>query len=109
MTPLVLSLCLVCTAQPPEPVLPPPVPVPVVPAPPPTLEQFTKSFTPQAGIFEVTVIHPCSGKPVNFAFKLPEGCPKVSCGRRTLEFDYGKCNVEIVFRIGGRVGVEYRN
>jgi hypothetical protein len=118
MTSLVVSICLVGIAQPPEqlpapaPTAPAPVSPPaqlLVPAAPPTLKEFARDFKPHAGLFDVTVIHPVTGRPVNVAFKLPEGAPRVTCGKRSIEFSYGGCNVEIVFRLGGRVGVEYRN
>jgi hypothetical protein len=111
MMSVVLSLCLSSVVSgAPENTLPPPLPAPILPAKPPTLAQFSESFQPIPGLHDVTVIHPVTCKPITFCFKLPDGSPKVRCGKRSLEFDYGPgCNVEIVFRLGGRVGVEYRN
>jgi hypothetical protein len=111
MMSLVLSLILSASvAQPPDAVLPPPPPQPIVPPPPPSVAEFVANFKPLPGVYDVTVIHPVTCKPVNLCFKLPEGCPKVHCTKRSIEFEYAcGCDVEIVFRLGGRVGVEYRN
>jgi hypothetical protein len=95
-----------------EPFTPPP-PQGVVPVPPPapqralTLEEFAAAFKPIPGTHEVVLLHPGSGQPVPVSFTLPEGCPKVHVHRRQIVFDYGKHEVEVHFRIGGRVQVRY--
>jgi hypothetical protein len=107
----------------PAPVLvpaPPPVVVPadlppprVVPPPPPapvqalTVAEFAAAFQPVPGTHKVVLIHPVTGCPVEVCFTLPPGCPKVKVHRRELEFDYGRREVEIHFRHGGRVEVDY--
>ncbi len=100
------------------PVLPPPaaplppgsvVPVPVVPVVqrPLTLQEFKNVFTPVPGTHQVTFVHPWTKRPVDVNFQLPPGYPKVKAGLRTLRFDYGKREVELIFRIGGAVDVRY--
>jgi hypothetical protein len=73
----------------------------------PTLPEFSASFVPTPGIHEVTVIHPVSKRPIQVVFKLPEGKPKIHSGKRSLEFIYGNKEVELIFRIGGKVDVRY--
>jgi hypothetical protein len=91
-----------------------PPPQGVVPPPPiivvekiPTLDEFQKWFVPVPGIHEATIIHPVSKKPVCVHFSLPPGCPKVDRCCNRLTFDYGKCEVKLIFRILGRVDVRY--
>ena len=102
----------------PQPLLPPqvlPKPVPVVPALPampvfksiPTHKEFAAAFTPHCGKFIVTMLHPRTCKPIEVCFTLPEGCPKVKVTRRKIEYDYGDIEVEIIFRLFGRVTVDY--
>ncbi len=87
--------------------LPPPAPL-VRPAPVAlTLEQFGKWFQPVPGHHRVWLVHPKTCQPVEVCFTLPPGCPRVEIGRRKIEFDYGKREVEIHFRHSGRVDVEY--
>ena len=123
MTPLLLTAALAAGHH------PKPVPVPVF-APPPaiaafgfagpgfgpppfaqplTIEEFVKCFQPFPGAYRVTLIHPKTCKPVTVCFELPDcGCPpKVRSGRRYVEFDYGKREVEILFRHNGTVDVDY--
>jgi hypothetical protein len=94
----------------PVPTLPPPTPL-VPPAPvvvrPITLREFAASFQPLPGNYEVVFAHTRTGCPVKVCFTLPPGCPKVLCSRHQIEFDYGKCEVEIRFQLFGRVKVEY--
>lgn len=74
-----------------------------------THKEFAKIFVPVAGTYNVTLIHPGSGCPVDVCFTLPPGCPKVCVGHRYIEFDYGKCEVEIRFALFGKVRVEYND
>jgi len=80
---------------------------PVIPAPirPITLEEFAATFQPLPGTYEVTFIHPGKKCPVTVCFTLPPGCPKVRLTKRQIEFDYGRCDVTIRFRICGKVSV----
>jgi hypothetical protein len=117
------------TAPTPLPVQPPPgvpleiaPPAPAVPlpgdsvVPPPlatlgrplTVKEFACSFHPACGTYSVVLLHPYSCCPVNVCFTLPAGCPRVkvkTCLRQRLEFDYGKCEVELVFYRNGKVKV----
>ena len=94
---------------PPGPVAPPVI----LPAPHPhrpmTLEEFARCFKPCPGTHEVFVVHPVTCQPVRVCFTLPEGCghPRVKTGRRWVEFDYGRREVEINFWRNGTVGVKY--
>lgn len=121
MTPIVLSLVLssspILSAQPP---LPPgyaplatPQSVPpgavLLPAPPMTHYQFAKVFVPIPGTHKVVLLHPKTKQPVEVCFTLPPGCPEVNVGCRSIEFEYDDLDieVEIRFRIFGRVTVDY--
>jgi hypothetical protein len=109
MTSLVVGLCLSAPAQPPVVVqLPPPTPVPVAPAL--TLDQFSRVFTPAPGKHSVCLIHPRTCQPVHVCFTLPD-CTRLKrfeVTRRTIEFDFGRQEVEIIFRLNGTVDVKYR-
>jgi hypothetical protein len=88
--------------------LPPPKVLPgSVPAAPSAItpSDFVKTFKPVPGTHEVTFLHPNSKKPVTVAFVLPEGQPRVLYIGNALVFDYGKQEVEIRFKIGGKVVV----
>ena len=55
-----------------------------------TPEQFTKSFQPKAGNYEVTMLNPVSNQATTVRFALPEGTPRrVNVSRNQIEFDYG--------------------
>ncbi|MGL6096760.1 MAG: hypothetical protein ACRC7O_13310, partial [Fimbriiglobus sp.] len=71
--------------------------------------EFVKAFPPFPGSYRVCLIHPKTCRPVTVCFTLPEcACPpKVRSGRRFVEFDYGKREVEIRFRHNGTVDVDY--
>jgi hypothetical protein len=106
MNPCVLSLCLAAglSAQAPDMAVPPPATDEIAPAvllaPPPISHgDFACAFKPQCGKYEVVFIHPVSCCPVCVCFDLPCGCPKVHCGKRYLEFDYGRHSVVIRFGI----------
>lgn len=71
-----------------------------------TLEQFARCFQPTCGTHHVCIIHPVTCQPVNVCFTLPHGCPKVCVNRRSIEFDYGRREVEINFLRNGRVDVD---
>ena len=110
MTALVLGLVLTLPGQPPPPVLvvPPPPPVVVVPVAL-TVEQFSRAFTPIPGKHDVWLIHPRTCQPVHVCFTLPAGKLRhVDVGRRVVEFDFGRCGVEIIFRLNGTADVKYR-
>jgi hypothetical protein len=91
------------------PVLPAPTPLPVpTPLRPPTHAEFARHFQPLPGNYEVVLLHPFTHCPVQVCFTLPPGCPKkVRVERRELEFDYGRCEVEIRFYRNGSVRVMY--
>ena len=105
MNSCVLSLCLAAglSGQAPDmPVAPPAMDelVPLVLAPQPMSHRdFACAFNPVCGKYEVVFIHPVSCCPVCVCFDLPCGCPKVRCGKRYLEFDYGRHSVVIRFGI----------
>ena len=109
-------------------VLPPPraigdpIPVPIpqagqtdfsVPVPlprstrPQTPQEFTESFKPAAGSYDVVLLHPVTNKPVQVNFTLPEGSArKVRTFPRQINFDYdGRHDVTIRFLADGRVRV----
>jgi hypothetical protein len=124
MTTILLSLCL---AQPPVLIDPPPAPPPPViipPSGPPvlppspfppgppvverlmTIDELARCFVPLPGTHTVTLLNPVTGCPSTVSFTLPD-CPlrSVSCGRRSVTFDYGRHEVMILFRIRGRADV----
>lgn len=94
------------------PVLPPPQ---LIPAPPPgpafvrplTVDEFARIFQPIPGRHEVVLLHTRKKCPVKVCFDLPPGCPKVKVHRHSIEFDYGKCEVAIRFKLFGKVHVDY--
>jgi len=97
MPPLVLALALTAPAQPPG------YPVPVL-----TLDQFSRVFTPVPGRHEVLLVHPKTGQPVAVCFTLPEGKLRhFEVTRNEIEFDFGRTDVEIIFRHNGTVDVKY--
>jgi hypothetical protein len=111
---LLLASVVLAEAQAQLPVLPPPSPV--VPAPPPsvpvlTVAEFARVFKPLPGRYEVLVLHPFTNCPVKVCFTLPAGCPRSvkMHHRRRLEFDYGKCEVNLIFDRRGGVKVDYDN
>lgn len=76
----------------------------------PTIQEFAASFKAAPGNYEVVVMHPYTNCPVKVCFNLPQGCPKVCVKgvlRRCVEFDYGKCEVQVWFYRDGRVKVDY--
>lgn len=91
------------------PVFAPPVLPPVPAHPPMTVEHFAKCFQPTPGKHHVCLIHPVTCRPVEVCFTLPHGCgcPKVKVCNRSIEFDYGRKEVEINFLRNGRVDVDY--
>jgi hypothetical protein len=96
----------------PPPVAPPPF-VPPMPGPghhgPMTLDHFARCFQPTPGTHHVCLIHPVTCQPVKVCFTLPAGCghPKVCVHKRSIEFDYGRKEVEITFLRNGSVDVDY--
>jgi len=89
------------------PVLPPPTPAPAVVHPIPH-GVFASTFKPAPGTYAVVFLHPGSKCAVPVTFTLPPGCPKVEVRAREVVFDYGKREVEIRFKICGKVAVNYR-
>jgi hypothetical protein len=92
------------------------IPVPPTPLPPPSPavvrpiphREFAAAFQPAPGNYEVVFLHPGSKCAVPVAFTLPPGCPKVKVYPREIVYDYGKYEVEIRFKICGKVAVTYR-
>lgn len=116
MTPCVMWLCLsadLMLGQLPPPRLlppdeaPPPLVLPAAPKPtrPITLSEFAANFKPEAGTYEVLFVHPTRGYAASVTFTLPPGSPVIRVHKRELEFDYGKHEVRIRFRIGGKIAV----
>lgn len=70
--------------------------------------EFAKAFVPIPGRYEIDFIHPgiCK-KVVHVCFTLPPGQPCVRTHKRSLEFDYGSCRVEVRFTLFGNVRVDY--
>jgi hypothetical protein len=104
-------------AIPPGETLPSPTPLlptaplpPVVPAKPMTLAEFACTFQPLPGTYEVTFIHPIKKCPVCVTFTLPAncGCPKMHVGKCKIVFDYGTHEVDIRFKLLGKVAVVSR-
>lgn len=118
MTSLVLAVGLSATlpaaGPPPGYPLPPPQVAPQLPPLPPpalTLDQFSRAFTPVAGTHHVWLVHPKTCQPVEVCFTLPD-CGKLrrfEVNRRTIEFvfDRPRAEVEIIFRLNGKVDVKY--
>jgi len=97
----------------PVPIIPeflPPQPYPIPIAPPiPTMKEFFGHFKPCPGKYEIVVLHPCSNKPVQVCFTLPD-CPlkNYEVNKRSVEFDYQNgFEVDIIFRLFGKVDVKY--
>jgi len=128
MTQLFLSLCLssqiVAGGNPPPVYFPVPLPqpnyvpsysvpidpIPFLPVQPqvPTVEEFFGRFKPCPGNYEVVVLHPHKKVPVRVCFTLPDcQLQRYEVNRRTVEFDYGKIEVRIIFRLFGKVDVKY--
>lgn len=103
MNSCVLALCLASGMAAQVPAVPPPVVegevLLLAPPPPISHYDFACAFKPQCGKYEVVFIHPVSCCPVCVCFDLPCGCPKVRCGKRYVEFDYGRHAVRITFGI----------
>jgi hypothetical protein len=95
------------TVAPPQPgpvqtTIPPPQARPLTPA------EFAASFKPGPGNYEVVLLHPRSGQPVQVNFTLPPGqLRRIRVSRLHLVFDYGRQEVTIRFLLGGRVRVSY--
>lgn len=107
----VLYLCLAFQAgqAPAETLTFPPRPVPeqATPIRAMTLQKFAASFKPAPGNYEVWLINPVTCCPEKVCFTLPCGCPRVEVSRREIEFDYGRHEVRIRFRLLGRLAVIY--
>jgi hypothetical protein len=74
-----------------------------------TLAEFSRSFVPAKGFYEVLFIHPDTGKAAYTHFTLPKGEPrKVRVSRRRIHFDYASSQVQIIFEPRGGVRVDYR-
>jgi hypothetical protein len=96
---------------PPRPVEPTPFVVPLPPAVevPLRCTEFMKVFKPCPGKYEVLFVHMKTGCPVKVCFTLPDCCCKrVYLGWRSLNFDYGRQEVSILFRLNGKTDVVYR-
>ena len=99
----------------PRPILPPPVPVAPIPAAslekvPVSLELFAQTFVPAPGTYEICFIHPGSKKPVDVVFTLPDiPLRKFEVHRRSIEFHYPDGEVEINFKLFGKVKVRYED
>jgi hypothetical protein len=100
--------------HPPRPVIaPPPVvveypPVAVLPpvCPVYTLDTFARDFRPVPGKHHIQIVHPRTKCPVDVCFELPCGkLRELEVNRRSIEFDYGRHEVKIVFRHNGTVDV----
>jgi hypothetical protein len=93
--------------------IPPPKGLGVMPVQPPPVvailpRDFAKHFKPAQGNYEVTFLHPVTKCPVTVCFTLPCGPGCVYCCCNCLVFDYGRHEVEIRFKIGGKVVVTSR-
>lgn len=117
------------TVQYPEPAVPPAYPVPppaptiplpptfptaprevLTPLPPPpmTLADFKHCFTPVCGTHHLTFVHPVTCRVVHVCLTLPDGCPKIRVGRRSIELDYARCDdIELEFNRNGTVSIDY--
>jgi hypothetical protein len=111
MTSSLFCLCLAIQVNqaPPEVLTNPPKPVPAqtVPIRAMTLQEFACSFKPAPGHYQVWLINPVTCCPELVCFTLPCGCPRVEVSKRELEFDYGRTEVRIRFRLFGRLAVIY--
>lgn len=121
---LLLGLLAAAVAQepppPPRPMddVPPPVISPYVPAPfptpapveampIPTHRQVAEALQPLPGKYRVVMIHPCTCRPVEVCFELPDRCAKfVRATSNEIEIRYGLCKfVKIRFYKNGDVRV----
>ncbi len=120
MNAIILTLTLTMQGQPGSPPIPNPPPDRPIPLPPPTtivptspppmtVEQFGASFIPTPGVHQATIIHPCTKKPIDVVFSLPElPLKKTRVSKCRITYDYGKTQVVLIFRIiGGKVDVRY--
>ena len=82
-----------------------PPPAAAAPIPP---RDFAKIIKPAPGRYEVLFQHPVNKQSVNVGFELPPGTPRVSYCCNSLVFDYGRHEVEIRFKLGGKVVVTQR-
>lgn len=110
---LVLAVPAASAHHPRPVVLAPPVVVehPVFVAPPVcpvyTLDTFARDFRPVEGRHHIQIIHPVTKCPVEVCFDLPCGrLREFDVNRRSIEFDYGRDEVRIVFRLNGKVDVK---
>lgn len=110
-----ILVALPAQAHPPKTVLvPPPVIVerPAVfasPCPVYCLDTFARDFRPVEGRHHIQIIHPVTKCPVDVCFDLPCGkLREVEVNRRSIEFDYGKHEVRILFRHNGTVDVKQK-
>lgn len=91
--------------------MPPPPPGVVVESPIfiPNHFQFADAFKPLPGKYRVLVMHPCTCKPVEVCFNLPDRCAKyVKASKNEIEIRYGLCKyVKIRFYKDGDVSVRY--
>lgn len=70
------------------------------------LDDFARNFHACPGHHHVIVVHPVTRRPVEIHFDLPDcRLRDVDVNRRSVEFDYGKHEVEIVFNRDGTVCV----
>jgi hypothetical protein len=108
-----IGLVLVCVlqvapAQSPYPVLVGPGhPVVVAAQPVYTLDTFLRDFRPLEGHHQIWIVHPVTKCPVEVCFDLPCGkLREVEVNRRSIEFDYGRKDIRILFRLNGTVVVK---
>jgi hypothetical protein len=72
-----------------------------------TLDTFARDFRPVEGHHRILVVHPVTKCPVEVCFELPCGKLKeFDVNRRSIEFDYGKHEVRLIFRLNGKVDVK---
>jgi hypothetical protein len=58
---------------------------------PMTLDQFSRTFQPRPGNYQMTIINPITKTPTNVNFTLPEGTPRRFVVRRDqIVFNYGR-------------------
>lgn len=95
---------------PPPPVVPPaymPLPTSSEAIPIPTHRQVADALKPLPGKYRIVMIHPCTCKPVEVCFELPDRCAKyVKATGNEIEIRYGLCKyVKIRFYKNGDVRV----
>jgi hypothetical protein len=72
-----------------------------------TLDTFARDFRPVEGHHRILVLHPVTKCPVEVCFELPCGkLREFDVNRRSIEFDYGKHEVRLLFRHNGKVDVK---